>query len=118
MSLGPVSPSGAPTSNGAASPTPVADVGLRRLQPVATLELAGERLDIAKNGRFHLVRISVDDYGNPIARSLNIQEWLHNDDITAVSQKQIQALLDALGEALVKLQGQRDLRLGREGVEP
>ncbi|HKV10740.1 MAG TPA: hypothetical protein VJ725_21545 [Thermoanaerobaculia bacterium] len=99
-------------------PPPASDVGLRRLQKVAEVELAGERFDIAKNGGFHLVRAgSLDAYGRPFATPVDVEDYLYDSGDGFVHAK-AQALLDALGEALVKLQGQRDLRLGREGVEP
>lgn len=105
MSLGTPSPTGVP------SPQSSPDADVRRLQKVAVVELGGVRFDIAKNGGFHLVCMAGPDaYGNPVAEEVPVHRFL--SPTGKLQEERCQALLDALGEALVKLQWQRDLRLG------
>jgi hypothetical protein len=88
-------------------------VSRETLQRVATVELLGEKLDIAKNGHFHLVRMEMDDYGEPRAIRLHLRDWLSTGDVTAeYAYAKVQALLDLLGETLAGLRSQRDARLG------
>lgn len=89
------------------------------LQPIAEITLLGEKYDLAKNGTFALVRTAPDDYGRPRAKRVDIVELLfagrevvRGQEMQAV--KTVEALLDLLGDAYVRLQQHRDVRLGRE----
>lgn len=77
-----------------------------KLQKIGSITILGKEYDVAKNGSYCLVEIAGEDaYGHPIAQ----RRVLHaHHDLPDVAQ----ALLDALGEKMVSLQGQRDLRRG------
>lgn len=105
MSLGTPSPTGAPPTDSGNLTVPTPDVGLRRLQKVAEVELAGQRLHLGKNGGFHLVMPRTDVWGHPSGTELTVHQWLDLDrPLHEPARKRIQALLDAYGEALVKRQ--------------
>lgn len=88
-----------------------------KLQKICDLELAGEALELARNGSYHLVaQRGLDAYGRPIAEVVDLESWLNlNGDFVAV---RAQALVDALGDLTVRLRQQRDARLGgQEGQD-
>jgi hypothetical protein len=120
------------------SPTPPADrpaTGRRAanagqpeppLRKIAEIELAGEKLDLARNGEhYHLVRAEQQDaYGRPVARKVPPHAFLveragNCDDEWSLRSDRAQALVDLIGELLTQIQGQKDLRLAAEhGAEP
>ena len=89
----------------------------RPLQRVGEIELAGGTYDVAKNGEhYHVVEISIDDYGRPSAVKLSLFEasaLFSADGWAALAE----ALLDALGEKMVSLEGRRAMQHPRE-IEP
>lgn len=90
-----------------------------KLTKIAELDLDGQRLDVAKGGEhFHLVRADErDDYDRPKATRLDLEEFLTRREKLAEAMfrepelilARAQALLDALGEALVALRAGRDM---------
>lgn len=81
------------------------------LQKIAEIQIDGEALDIARNGQFCLVwQKGPDAYGRPVAEKVDLGQFL---GITGQGVDRAQALLDLLGDALVRLGQQRDARLGR-----
>ena len=87
-----------------------------KLQKICDLELAGESLELARNGSFRLVRQNgLDAYGRPIAEVVDLQAWLVlGGDFVAV---RAQALVDVIGDLTVRLRQQRDARLGGQAGE-
>lgn len=93
-----------------------------KLQPIGTIKILGEEYDVARNGNFHLVKSAgVDAYDRPVAHVVSLQNILlpsggqYSGEVltrAAKGARFMQALLDALGESMVRLQGQRDLRRG------
>lgn len=88
-----------------------------KLQKICDLELAGEVLELAKNGQYRLVRQNgLDAYGRPIAEVVDLAAWLVlGGDFVAT---RAQALVDVIGDLTVRLRQQRDARLGgQEGQD-
>jgi hypothetical protein len=80
------------------------------LRKVAEIELCGERFDLARNGRFELVRnLPPDAYGRAVAVAVEAGDLLSREP-SAAGARYIDALVQLTGELLVKLQGQRDLQ--------
>lgn len=47
------------------------------LQKIAELKIAGEDYELAANGQAYLVQKSDNDaYGNPVAKTLDLSEWI------------------------------------------
>jgi hypothetical protein len=87
-----------------------------KLQKICDLELAGETLELAKNGQYRLVRQNgLDAYGRPIAFAVDLDDWLHPGG--EFLPPRAQALVDALGDLTVRLRQQRDARLGGQAGE-
>ena len=71
-------------------------------QIIADFELDGERFEMAKNGRYSLVRIVDRDFlENPIREELDVSELYAYDPGKAAAL--LNALVQRHGEALVKL---------------
>lgn len=86
------------------------------LQKIAEVEIDDIRLDLAKNSEYCLVwQRGPDAYGRPVAEKVDLLQFLGLAD-TGAGRRRVQALLDLLGDALVRLGQQRDARLGREEV--
>lgn len=82
------------------------------LQKIAEIEVDGVRLDLAKNGEYCLVwQKGPDAYGRPVAEKIDAESFFGLKGATG--GERVQALLDLLGDALVRLGQQRDARLGR-----
>lgn len=87
------------------------------LVKVAEIELAGEKMELAKNCKFYLVKPDEPDaYGRPVAKAVDPLDWIASSAGLETSRPdllrgRVQALLDALGDALQRLQQQRDARL-------
>lgn len=82
---------------------------MSKLTKIAEISLCGQTYHIAKNGNFSLVEpAGPDAYGTEIYAQFNIPTDGFDRDFC-------QALLDALGDALVSLRSSRDLH---KGVEP
>jgi hypothetical protein len=92
------------------------------LKKVAEVEICGERFDLAKNGRFTLVRTSPDAYGEPRGEEVDLQGYLHTpvrEPGQAYPVERFRAVLDLLGEAYQALASARSMRLGGEpGDQP
>jgi hypothetical protein len=91
------------------------------LQPIAEITLLGEKYDLAKNGSFALVRTEPDDYGRPRAKRVDVvnllfagREVVRGQEMQAV--KIVEALLDLLGDAHLRLQQQRDVLRRNPGL--
>lgn len=90
-----------------------------KLTKVAEISLAGVKYDVAKNGEhFHLVRADGEDaYGEPRAVRVGLESFLIRQPtgqaarLTEARLDNAQALLDALGEALVALRASRAINL-------
>lgn len=70
--------------------------------PIAVVELAGQSYEVARNGGFALVEeAGTDYYDNPIKREVDLASLfaLHPKKAEAL----LKALVNAYGEALVKL---------------
>lgn len=79
------------------------------LKKIGEIDLPGiGRFDVAKNDCYHLVDTqTVDAYGNPTAIEISLDNYSH------LPLKDLaQALLDQLGDHMVRLQHQREARLG------
>jgi cytochrome b involved in lipid metabolism len=80
-----------------------------RLQRIAEIEINGKKYDLAKNGQFRLVEAKGKDaYGSQVFQVVSYRHY--SSDILALY---VDGLLDLLGDALTRLQTQRDSRLGR-----
>ena len=89
------------------------------LRKIAEVELAKEKMDLARNGNsYHLVRTECPDaYGRPVARKVPLGEFLRTPG-GGLREDRAQALV-LIGELLTQVQGQKDLRLAAErGAEP
>lgn len=87
------------------------------LQQIGTVELVGRVYDLARNGKFWLVETGEKDaYGREAARKVELEEFFQGMSATFVARF-TQGLLDALGDAVVRLKHQRDSRLGNGGEE-
>lgn len=87
-----------------------------KLQKICDLELAGETLELARNGSFRLVRQNgLDAYGRPIAEVVDLEAWLVlGGDFV---ETRAQALVDVIGDLTARLRFARDARLGQEGQD-
>lgn len=92
-----------------------------KLQKIGTITVLGEEYDVAKNGNFHLVKAAGEDaYGRPVAHLVVLDNFFRQpgqqsgEHLAAAirSGKILQAMIDALGEKMVALQAQRDMRRG------
>lgn len=81
------------------------------LEKVGEIELLGERFDLARDGKFYLCRATTDAYGKSCAKIEGVDELLDKHEPFSL----VQALLDALGEVVVSLRHERDVRLGTRG---
>lgn len=80
-----------------------------KLQRIAEIELNGRKFDVARNGHYRLVEeAGRDAYDNPIYREAIDTGWSLDECKNAID-----GLVDLLGDALTRLQSQRDSRLGR-----
>lgn len=87
------------------------------LSKVTEIEICGKKYDLARNGKFVLVEPRENDaYGRPVSREVRLWEWTRNPEGDPDVSK-VQALLDLLGEAIIKLQSIGDLRRGQIGEE-
>lgn len=98
------------------------------LKRVCEIEICGEKFDLAKNGRFTLVRTSPDAYGEPRGEEVEAREFIWTDQQGSPSKPgetgilavdRFRAVLDLLGEAYQALAAARSMRLGGEpGDQP
>lgn len=79
------------------------------LKQIAVIDLPSiGKFDVAKNDVYHLVDTSnTDAYGNTIAMKVDLSLIDHSTLLTYT-----QALLNALGDHMSRLQHQREARLG------
>ena len=84
-----------------------------KLTKVGEVELDGRVYHVAKNGRYRLVRSRGQDaYGTESFEEFDLFPLSARP---ADSREFISALIDRLGELLVRLQGQQDLRRAQAG---
>lgn len=96
------------------------------LKKIAEIEICGEKFDLAKNGRFTLVRTKPDAYGDMRGEEVWVGAWLNKDAVdpcdgtlTITAEDRFRAVLDLLGEAYQALAQARAMRLGGEpGDQP
>lgn len=92
-----------PTSTPTFTLTPTSTPTSVAPQKVGIVDLDGTEFDLAKNGQFSLVRNDgpADFYGRPTAEQMSLAE---------LTVRQIQALVNLLGESYQALQHSRDMR--------
>lgn len=98
------------------------------LKKLAEIEICGEKFDLAKNGRFALVRTTKDAYGEPRGEVVDLHVFVWTDrqnpkeqpgDTGIIAIDRFKAVLDLLGEAYQALAQARAMRLGGEpGDQP
>lgn len=78
------------------------------LRKIAEIKIGEQTYDLARNGAFALVEPTEDDaYGRPVARVVRLDGF--------VSVERFQAVLNLLGDAIVRQQSVDDLRRARIG---
>lgn len=98
------------------------------LKKIAEIEICGEKFDLAKNGRFTLVRTEPDAYGDMRGDEVELRYFIWTDqqksvgaagETGIVAVDRFRAVLDLLGEAYQALAQARAMRLGGEpGDQP
>ncbi len=84
---------------------------MSQLRKIAVVELSGNKYAVGKNGHYCLVdETATDAWGNQIGRVIDIKAYCTDPNFA-------QALIDALGESIEKIQGmklERERRIDKE----
>jgi hypothetical protein len=81
------------------------------VEKIAEVEIAGEKYDLASNGRGRLVtNEKIDIYGKSIAEEVDLVEWIGISNVKSISR--VQGLIDLLVQYARQLRQSRESRLG------
>lgn len=85
------------------------------LTEIGSITIDNVEYKLGRNGgHVHLVRESIDAWGNRYGEQIDLSTWLEEKNKAVPDQRliRVQSLLDQLGETRIALRQQRDARLG------